>query len=818
MKIRILARWICWVLLLAWLPGLQGQMIAPRVHKILIRQIGPPAVSDDFVRANIRTKEGDPLYRATVDEDISALYRTGYFYQIRVDQNPTPDGTDVTFVLQGKPILTSIQIEGNHKLSLKKLKKKLTVKVGEPLDEEKLFEDSLEMQKLYEKSGYQDTKVVVESPSIDEALGQATVVIRITESPKVRIKDVVFEGVHGFSQSKLRKVIKTRRRWMFSWLTGSGVLKKDQFEDDKDTLVEFFQNQGYIDMTIQDVKFEMVTPSKMTIRIFVNQGRQYKVGTVAFTGNTVFSTNDFLKGLTIDHQLMRLKMRPGEIFKPAEFAEDADTLRDMYGSRGYLTRDQNGSTLITQTRTANPEAQTMDLAYTIDEGEKNYIEKINIQGNVKTKDKVLRRELAVYPGEVYDMVRVKISKERLENLQYFSKVDTQAEDTEIPNHKNLVIGVEEKGTASLTVGAGFSSVEALVGFIELRQGNFDLFNPPTFTGAGQKLEVRASLGTELQDYELNFIEPWLFDKQLQLGVDLYHRYNYYDSLNGQYTETFDGGTFSLTKALLPQVRGTLSYTPEQVHVAINQGYTTNVAYELVTQTNGLSERKAIASLPNISTNIYDERGSQFISKLGLGLTYDTRDSFNQPSRGQETTLSTEVATAPGDAQFYKLELKTDWFFHGFFKGQVLEIGARAGIVDPYGNSDHIPIYERWFLGGLYSLRGFRYRQVGPMDNFGEPLGGDTYFYGSAEYSIPLFKYVRFLLFYDIGNVYADPYSFDAGPGRVAYSDDYGAGFGIFLPVQGGIPLTVYYGIPIHHDVNLGGSGHVQFGFGFHHNF
>lgn len=818
MKKTALARCLFWLLLLAGLPGLDAQQIAPRVHKILIRHIGPPAVSDDFVRANIRTKEGEPLYRATVDEDIAALYRTGYFFQIRVDYNNTPDGTDVTYILQGKPILTSIQIQGNHKLSLKKLSKKLTAKVGQPLDMEKLFEDSLEMQKLYEKSGYQDTKVVVEDPVINEAEGRASVVIRIAESPKVHIKEVDFIGTHGFKMRQLRKAIKTRRRWMFSWLTGSGVLKKDQFEDDKDTLVEFFQNAGYIDMSIEKTQFDYISPSKMIIKFYINQGQQYKVGNLSIKGNTVFSTNDFLKGVVIDRQLMKLEMQPGAIFKPEAYAKDADTLRDMYGSRGYLAREQNGSTVITQSRSANTANGTIDLAYDIQEGEKCYIEKINIEGNVKTKDKVLRRELAVSPGEVYDMVRVKISKERLENLQYFEKVDTQAQDTDVPNRKDLEIAVQEKSTASFTVGAGFDSVESLVGFVELRQGNFDLFNPPTFTGAGQKMELRASVGLQLQDYEMNFTEPWLFGKKLTFNVDLFHRYDYYDSLNSLYTETFDGGTISLTKALGDRLRGTVSYTGEQVHVGINSGYTTNYTTNLVNSANGLTQVPSVTG-PNISTNIFDERGNTFVSKVGLALTYDTRGpNFNQPDHGQQTTLSTEVATQPGSAQFYKLELKTDWFIKGFFKGQTLELGARGGVVSPYGDSGHVPIFERWFLGGLYSLRGFRFREVGPMDQFGEPLGGDTYFYASAEYNIPLNKYIRFILFYDIGNVYPGDYSFTPAPGDRLYSDDYGLGLGILLPVQGGIPLTVYYGIPIHHDPDVGGSGRPQFGFGWVHNF
>ena len=792
----------------------------PRVHSISIRHVGPPAVSDEFIRANIRTKVGEAFSRSTVDEDIKNLYATGYFFTIRVGEGNTVDGVDLTYVVQGKPILADIKIVGNKRMSLKKLKKKLTSKINQPLDERKLFEDAQEMQKLYEKAGYQKTTVVAEPPVIDEMAGRGSVTFRIHETPKVKIKDIVFVNAHDFPQKKLRKVLKTRRRWMFSWLTGSGVLKEDEFEDDKDKLVEFYQNEGYIDFAIQDIKFDYVSPTWMIIRFVVSEGRQYKVGTVDIKGNKLFTTNDFFKGVSVGQTRVKLKLIPGAIFKPAVFAEDTDTMRDIYGSRGYLESEQGGTTRITATRTPNPTTGTIDLAYDIEEGEKCYIEKIEIKGNTKTKDKVLRRELAVYPGEVYNMVAVKVSKSRLEQMGYFEKVDTQAADTDVPNRKDLVVGVEEKGTGNVTVGAGFDSIESIVGFIELKQGNFDLFNPPTFTGAGQKFQIRASVGTLLQDYEVSFVEPWFLGKRLAFGVDLFHRDVYYNSLNNMYTETFDGGTLSLTKALGSQrLKGTISYTFEDAHVAINSGFYTNITTNYSGAPGGLYNNNSL-TYPNISTNIYDERGTYLVSQLELGLAYDTRNNLQLADHGTLTQLTADVATSPGNTDFYKLELRSSWFFKGFGKGHILEVGGRSGVVSTYGDSEHVPIFERWFLGGLYSLRGYRYQTVGPEDQYGEPLGGNTYFFGYAEYSIPVIKMVRFAMFYDVGNVFSAPYSFDPGPGRGLLDDDAGVGLIITLPIGGGAgtPLRIDYAIPIQHDPSLGSTGRVQVGVGFQRNF
>jgi outer membrane protein insertion porin family len=592
------------------------------------------------------------------------------------------------------------------------------------------------------------------------------------------------------------------------------VRKEDEFEDDKDKLVEFYQGKGYIDFTIQDIKFDYVTPKRMVIRFIVSEGKQYRVGVLDITGNKLYTTNEFIKGVKVDRQVMKLKLTPGAVFTPGDFTADMGTLSDMYGAKGYLDRNQNGTTMISGNQSANPTTGKMDVAYHIDEGEKCYVEKIIIKGNVKTKDKVLRRELAIYPGEVYDMVRVKVSKQILDQLEYFSKVDTQAQDTDVPNRKDLVIGVEEKSTGNATIGAGFSSVESIVGFVELKQGNFDLFNPPTFTGGGQKFEIRASVGTLLQDYEVSFVEPWFLGKRLSFGVDLFHRVVDYNSLNDMYDEQFDGGTVTLTKALgSPFLRGTFAYTLEQAHVSINSGFTTNNTTNLVASANGLYQGASINS-PNISTNIYDAHGSYFISKVALTLAYDTRNSFRNPDAGQVSEITAQVATEPGDTDFYKVEWRTGWFFRGLRPGHVLELDGRMGVVAPYGDSTQVPIFERWYLGGLYNMRGYKYQTVGPEDQYGEPLGGDTYYTGSAEYTIPIVSMVKFAMFYDIGDVYTDPYSFNQGPNRRPYTDDAGLGLRIVMPLGGGMPIRIDYGFPISHDPNLSDSGKFQFGFGY----
>jgi outer membrane protein insertion porin family len=763
---------------------------ANRIHKIIIRHVGPPAVSDELVRANIRIKEGDSYEGATGDSelnshiasDIRNLYGTGYFYNVRVGQQFTPEGIELSYVVQGKPLLSAIKFQGNKRYSNAKLMKKVTAKVGEPLDELKLFTAKQEILKMYQKAGYQNTKVIY-TLNIDENAGRGTATFEITESPKVKIVRVEFEGAQAFKEKKLRKVIKTRRRWAFSWLTGSGRLKDDEFDEDKEKLADFYRNEGYIDFELKDVKFEYPAANQMIIRLVISEGRQYKVGAVEFKGNTLYSSNDFFKGFTALGRTHKVEMTVGKVFTPKGLSQDVDAIHAFYGSRGYI------DTRVLARKNANVNAGTMDLVYQIEEGEPSYIEKIEIKGNTKTKDRVIRRELAVAPGEVFNMLRVNLSTNRLVGLNYFEKLEARPEEIEPPirNRKNLVIAVDEKNTGNFTLGAGFSTVESIVGFAELSQGNFDLFNPPYFTGAGQKFRLRAAIGTEKKDFQLTLIEPWFLGRKLSLGVDLYHRDLQY--LSSLYDERRTGMRLSLTRTLGSDfLIGGVSYTFENV---------------------GIHNVDSSAS-----TNIQAEAGNRLVSKVGASLAYDTRNNGLLPSRGQRTELIAELAGGPFGAEtdFYRFELRHTRYIKGFAQGHILELSGRAGVVEEYGNSASVPLFDRWYLGGQYSLRGYDYRRVGPKDYLNEPIGGRTYWTGTVEYSIPIIERLRFAMFYDIGMVYEDAYSFsEKNNGTGVYNDNWGVGIRLNLPIG---PLRLDYGIPLTRDPRNSSSGKFQFGVGY----
>jgi outer membrane protein insertion porin family len=331
------------------------------------------------------------------------------------------------------------------------------------------------------------------------------------------------------------------------------------------------------------------------------------------------------------------------------------------------------------------------------------------------------------------------------------------------------------------------------------------------------------LGTQRQDYILTFVEPWFLGRKLALGVELYHRDLNFQSVGNLYSERRTGTRLSLTRALWSDfLIGSVNYTLENVGIFLDDSLHGPLQFRDVLDGGGEVIRVVPANVPQA---LLDENGNSLISKVGFSLAYDTRNSTMLPDRGQRTELSVEFAGGPfgGEKDYYKAELKTAWYIRGLFKGHVLELTGRTGVADGYG-SGYVPFYDRFYLGGLYSLRGFQYRGIGPRDpSYGinpympdEPIGGDTYWFGSLEYSIPIIQKektggVRFALFYDIGNVYPGAYSFSTDNDRPVYYDNWGFGLRLNLPIG---PLRLDYGLPIHTDQFNSSSGRFQFGVGY----
>ncbi|HEV2331237.1 MAG TPA: POTRA domain-containing protein [Verrucomicrobiae bacterium] len=836
-----------WLLLACAFAARSQESTGPKIDKVNIQYIGPASISEQFIRSHIQIKPGDAYVPtgSQTESDIHALYATGQFYNIRVavDQE-TDGGVTVTYIVQPKPRLTEIKIVGNKKIRTSKIKKKISVKPGQPLDEEKLFMDKEAIQDYYEKEGFPGTSVRY-VPDIDEAAGTGIVTFEITEGHKTKITRIEFIGASRFTQGKLRRQIKTKQHWMFSWLTRSDLFKQDQFDDDKDALGDFYRNHGYLDFEIKDVQFQNPAPNKMVVKIYVFEGQQYHVGAITLTGATLLSAAAFSSSYNPGPQPKpkyspaysqwdRLKkfnkdfkMKTGQVFTPDGLETNCTAVEDFYGSMGYI--DVRRGAGLTVQQIPNVETGTMDLGFTVQEGRKTYVEKVDIRGNVKTKDKVIRRELAISPGDVFDMTRVRLSQERLEGLTYFSSVDLRPEPTEPPiaGRDDLLVSVQEKPTGNFTVGAGYSSVESLVGFAEISQANFDLFNPPTFTGAGQQARLHIQLGYQDQEYELSFVEPWFLNRKLALGVDLYRDLWSFESVNNVFNETRTGARISLTRALFHSDfwRGTIFYNPEDVGITLNSGWNGPGSGPGGPVLSGgtYPAPGGVPAAQNVPDAILQQVGDHFFNRFGGSIDYDTRNNPAGLSNwGQLTELDPEFSI--GDQTFYKIEAHSHWFFPGLFSGHVLEVQGTIGTAKAVSGGD-VPFYDRYFLGGEWDLRGYKYRNIGPRGPspsvpgaiiVNEPVGGDSYAWGTIEYSLPIIEKegsfgLRFALFYDAGTVATSSYKFGGD-----FNDDYGVGLRLNIPHLG--PLRLDYGIPLTHDIYQGTSGQFQFSAGYQRQF
>ena len=487
----------------------------------------------------MRTKVGLPYSDTVAEEDIRAIYNTGQVQNVRIFGQPEGDGVKVIVAVQTRTMLNEIQIDGATRISPKKLRKNLGVKLNTPLREEDLEKGRQKIAETYQAHGFNDVEVTFRVEAIDAIRGTSRAVYTVNEGIKGSVSTVRFEGNTHFSQGVLRKQMKTRQKTLFSFVDKSGRLDETQLQDDLQKIREFYQNHGYIDVAVRDVTKQRTSSGALQIVIAIDEGPQYHVGKLTFVGYKA-TTEQKLRAV--------VKMKEGSVYSAKAIKDDAKALADAYGSGGYVDL-----TIVPETSQAHD--RLIDITYKIDEGQRSYVERISISGNTRTKDKVIRREVLIAPGDIFNTVRVETSKKRLENLGYFSKVDTFPVDTEVEGRKYLDIQVEEKRTGSLNFGAGFSTVDSLIGFIELTQGNFDITNWPSLTGGGQKFRIRLQGGTERKDIELALTEPWFMDRPISVGFNaFYHEADYLSSI---YDQRNYGFSLDVRKGIIPFLYGTL---------------------------------------------------------------------------------------------------------------------------------------------------------------------------------------------------------------------------------------------------------------------
>ncbi|MFA5369458.1 MAG: outer membrane protein assembly factor BamA [Candidatus Omnitrophota bacterium] len=706
---------------------------------------GNKAVSTNTILSKIMSRTGARFVQRTVNEDIKRLYATGFFTDVMAEAEDFKGGIKLIFKVMEKSVIGNIVFEGNKIYRSDVLRKQIETKEGDVLNKRIIAEDIRKLEAFYRKKGYALAKVEYKFDT-DQESNVSAVYITIDEKGQYKIKKIIFTGNKAFTSDRLLKVISTRTDGLFR----SGVLDENLLKQDMERLTAFYKDNGFID---SEASYSVEYGQKgIDVAILVTENSQYFVGKVSIEGNQVIGNKILEKDL---------KMKEKAPYSPNNLRSDIINIQTLYFDKGYMECGIKPSTLL------DKETKTIDVSYAIFEGILSYVNEIKITGNSKTKDKVIRRELRLYPGEKFDGDKLKKSKQRLYDLGYFDEVIFDTVPTGQSDKKDLVVSVKESKTGEFSFGGGYSSVDRLIGFVEVAQRNFDITNFKTFTGAGQILSVKAELGYVRQNYTLSFTEPWIFGYPYLFGFDLFSfDRDKKESLGYGYSERRTGGNLRLGKEFTDYDRADLRYRLERIKI-------------------GDVSEDALQALK-------DEEGKNTISSLALTLTRDTTDSKFNPMQGHVLSATAENAGGPmgGDKDFYKLTGIADFFFN-YQKKLVLELKATGGWAKEYDDSTYVPIYERFFAGGANTVRGYKERSIGPRDaNTGDPIGGEAMLVGNAELTYPVFKNFKIAAFYDIGNVW---HSTDDH----IKVDDFksGAGFGVRVKTPIG-PVKVDLGYPL----------------------
>jgi outer membrane protein insertion porin family len=844
---RCFLRAACFALALAPLGGLAqvnaSTLEKPRmVGKVTIKaeRIVPekdgetlPA-PEAFILGHVALRAGEPFSKDAITRTVRSLYATGRFNQVRVvpSLDPQTGQVNLEITVEPRPILREI-IAGGKLIDLESDALKVAgFSVGEPLDDAAMKRAVLALQKELRK---ERPFIVLEAKTKPEVKGLPGVRVELTasESPRLTIDFIRIEGTAALTENEIIEgaEMKTEKPGFFSRLFG-GVffttnLDTEEYRRDCNRIRDFYRLKGFLDVEVEDPDPAMVCrqkdlkdgSGKLEVIFKVKEGRRYTIGALDFSGNKLGATNpvfttEALQQVVASPSLRRGAYRPevdrfitGEAFATVALDTATEKLREYYGQMGY----QNIQ--VEALRAPNFLTGAIAVSFKIQEGERFTIRSLDIQGNTKTRSTVIARELALSPGEVFDLARVRVSEARLEGTQFFTEVRLIPVPSPVPNQSDLRVIVKEGSTGSVSFGAGYSTVEQLVGFVEYSEGNFDYTNPEGwYRGGGQKFRVKLQAGSVSNSFEHSFEEPSLWERDLAVGYKIERRYTGYSSAN--YNVVNEGVGVYARRRLFSTVEGRIAYDLRRVSVG-------NVT--------------ATAPL-----DVQAEGGHpKTISSVTLSLTHDSRDQLNFPTKGSRLSLSEEIAGngLGGSLDYFKTELRMGkWFLLSPTREQTLGLLGRVGTIG--GSGGYVPFYERFFLGGAYDMRGFDYNEVGEAStwdttngnqpvvpppvvppwgppyqtNVNQPVGGMTYGYLSAEYTIKMADNFRLAAFYDYGFVNKDALNFSLSQAN----SDIGVGMRILL---GGAVMRLDFGFPLQTTKNPAtgaelNAGGMKFNFSF----
>lgn len=743
------------VLLAAILP-----LGAQTVSKRTFVQASEFKFDESILALTVLTRKGSAYSEKVMNDDVKRLAGRGVFADVSASTKKMPDGSvEVEFHLLAKPVVTEVVFSGNSKIDTDTLRKQIAFPIHSPMNDEQVVLTANAIRKLYADAGRDGTKV--QSTLHEQPGGSLKIEFKITEELRIRVNSIDFAGNTVYDTGELKSSIETcysilSHEWL-AWIPiykgrPPGFLDASAVERDKMRLRELYLRKGYLDFKVVKMETTPVdgNPELLDVLFTVEEGEPYFVGNISVNGVTAFPFEDVRK---------RIQMSSDNVFDVQVEDEDVKRIEALYAPEGFA------DFRVDVVRRPNYLTHTVDLEYQLKEGGQYTIGNVTITGNKWTKPHVLLREIDLSPGDKLDKRKVEIARMRLLGMNYFQDaapdgskggVEVLTTNSEEPGKKDIRINVKEKRFVDLKVGAGWSDVDGLAGMLEASHSNADVLDPGNwFTGGGQRIRLYGVAGTEHMDGVFEFTEPWLFGIPLRWNLSAYWRETDYED----WDERRLGFTTSLKHRIFDDFTSAeLGYTFEQVRI--------------------LHMKHKMGPI------FQDQEGRDFIGRMFLQLERDTRDNYIDPRSGYDVDLYAGLTTRGLGASkdYFKIELKGINYFSFFHNWFVLSTGFKIGMMDAFGNDKFVPLYDRYFLGGGNSLRGFPYRSIGPVDAREDNYGGEFMYLFTAEFSHPIYKdYLRGGIFCDVGGASKRNFRFD--------HPNVGLGYGLRIKLPG-VPMPI----------------------------
>jgi outer membrane protein insertion porin family len=708
-------------------------------------------IEEGALRSKLTQRIGEQLSQEKTTEDIKAIYRMGYFDDVKTELVPFEGGIKVQYIVKEKPTIIKVAFQGNKEFDDKELREKMPLVPGAISDVTLINDNAIKLRTFYEEEGYYLVKIVPIVKKVNDL--DVEVTYQIEEGAKVVVKDILFTGNKNLSAGKLRGAMKTKTRKIYSFVLGGGYYKKEEMHKDVERIRERYYEYGYIKVQVGEPKLELTADKRgMIITIPVQEGEQFTVASVAIAGNKAFPEKD-LRPL--------IKLMPKKVFNGGLVKKDIIALVAKHADNGYAVAS------VFPDLSPDDTTREVKVTYRIEEGLKFNIGRIDISGNSKTKDKVIRREVRLNEGDIFSAAAMKRSYERLNNLGYFEKVDLNPKPRPDDQIVDLDVNVKEKNTGFLTLGGGYSSTDGLLAMVDITQTN--LF------GGGQYLKWKGELGTKMRNAELSYRDPWFMDEKLSFGATLYKN----DREYGLYERRSKGLELSLGKELSEYWHASTAYNFD------------------ISEIFNVREDAA--------QSIKDEAGKWTTSSISFMIARDTRDNYQDPLAGSRNTYTVAFAGLGGNVAFLRNVFDSQWFFQtGEYS--TIRLRGKVGYITSLFDKE-LPLFQRFYIGGLDTIRGVGYGKAGPLDaTTGEARGGEKYAVANVEYIFPIIMEYKFkgVVFVDAGRAW------DKGE---AWGSDlrYTSGFGIRWHSPFG-PIRVEYGFNLNKKPGES-AGKVEFGMG-----